>query len=113
MTVEFPESCKGRNYLSAPTWDGVPLGPADLDHAAEFAVQASKDGDVLVHCAHGRGRSTTVMCAALVKAGLFPTWDEAFEKGIKPYRPVCKLNKRMRENLTAWQAEYVDGKKGT
>jgi rhodanese-related sulfurtransferase len=112
LTVEFPESCTGRHYLSAPTWDGVPLKPSDLESAATFAVEASKDGDVLVHCAHGRGRSTTVMCAALVKAGLFPSWDEAFEKGIKPFRPVCKLNKRMRENLTAWQAEYVDGKKG-
>ena len=113
LTVEFPESCVARHYLAAPTWDGVPLAPADLEHAATFAVEASKDGDVLVHCAHGRGRSTTVMCAALVKAGLFPTWEEAFEKGIKPYRPVCKLNRRMRQNLAAWQAEYVDGKKGT
>jgi hypothetical protein len=115
LTVEFPESCRNhtKHYLSAPTWDGVPLGPEDLDAAATFAVEARKDGDVLVHCAHGRGRSTTVMCACLVKAGLFDNWKDAFEKGIKPYRSVCKLNKRMRENLTAWQAQYVDGKKAT
>jgi len=113
LTVEFPESCWNRtkHYLSAPTWDGVPLSPADLESAAIFAVEARKDGGVLVHCAHGRGRSTTVMCACLVKAGLFDTWEEAFEKGIKPYRPVCKLNRRMRQNLTLWQSEYVDGKK--
>eukprot|EP00429_Kryptoperidinium_foliaceum_P008402 CAMPEP_0176014368 /NCGR_PEP_ID=MMETSP0120_2-20121206/6787_1 /TAXON_ID=160619 /ORGANISM="Kryptoperidinium foliaceum, Strain CCMP 1326" /LENGTH=252 /DNA_ID=CAMNT_0017347307 /DNA_START=116 /DNA_END=870 /DNA_ORIENTATION=- len=88
LTVEFPESCRNRtkHYLSAPTWDGVPLSPADLESAAIFAVEARKDGDVLVHCAHGRGRSTTVMCACLVKAGLFSDWEEAFEKGIKPYR---------------------------
>ena len=115
LTVEFPESCRDRtkHYLSAPTWDGVPLSPADLESASTFAVEARKDGDVLVHCAHGRGRSTTVMCACLVKAGLYPTWEDAFEKGIKPYRTVCKLNKRMRQNLTAWQEEYVDGKKAT
>ena len=29
--------------------------------------------------AHGRGRSTTVMCACLVKADLYPTWEAAFE----------------------------------
>lgn len=115
LTVEFPESCRNytKHYLSAPTWDGVPLSPSDLEAAANFAVEASKEGDVLVHCAHGRGRSTTVMCACLVKAGLFSNWEEAFEKGIKPKRSVCKLNTRMQENLTAWQAAYVDGKKAT
>lgn len=115
LTVEFPETCRNRtaHYLSAPTWDGVPLSPADLEEAATFAVDARKDGPVLVHCAHGRGRSTTVMCACLVKAGLYDNWSDAFEKGIKPNRSVCKLNKRMRENLTAWQSAYVDGKKGS
>lgn len=113
LTVEFPETCRNntRHYLSAPTWDGVPLSPVDLETAANFAMEARQAGDVLVHCAHGRGRSTTVMCACLVKAGLFSSWEEAFEKGIKPYRTVCKLNKRMQENLAAWQAQYVDGKK--
>jgi len=57
------------------------------------------------------------MCACLVKAGLFPTWQEAFEQGIKPNRPCCKLNGRMVENLTAWQAIHeanreMDSKKG-
>lgn len=113
LTVEFPETCRNntKHYLSAPTWDGVPLSPSDLETAANFAIEARQSGDVLVHCAHGRGRSTTVMCACLVKAGLYPNWEEAFEKGIKPYRSVCKLNKRMKESLAGWQALYVDGKK--
>mmetsp|Transcript_8205 Transcript_8205/g.23582 ORF Transcript_8205/g.23582 Transcript_8205/m.23582 type:complete len:284 (+) Transcript_8205:169-1020(+) len=114
LTVEFKEASRDRtkHYLSAPTWDGVPATPAQLEHAANFAVMAKQEGDVLVHCAHGRGRSTTVMCACLVKAGLFETWEQAFEEGIKPQRTVCKLNRRMRQNLTAWQEQYVDGKKG-
>mmetsp|Transcript_12139 Transcript_12139/g.27259 ORF Transcript_12139/g.27259 Transcript_12139/m.27259 type:complete len:290 (+) Transcript_12139:35-904(+) len=115
LTVEFPEGCinNTRAYLSMPTWDGVPATPEQLEEAAAFAVKESKlGGDVLVHCAHGRGRSTTVMCACLVKAGLFKNWEEAFEQGIKPFRPVCKLNRRMKQNLTAWQEQYVDGKKG-
>src|SRR3569623_570404 len=113
LTVEFPESNinRTRAYLSIPTWDGVPASPEQIEEAANFAVTASRlGGDVLVHCAHGRGRSTTVMCACLVKAGLFPTWVEAFEIGIKPQRPCCKLNARMRSNLTAWQATYVDSR---
>lgn len=113
LTVEFPESCINRTqeYLLAMSWDGVPAEPIRLEMAATFAVEARKKGDVLIHCAHGRGRSTTVMCAALVKAGLYPTWQEAFEKGIKPNRSVCKLNRRMRNNLTEWQTQYVDSKK--
>ena len=113
LTVEFPESCiaRTREYLSLPTWDGVPATPAQLDEAATFAVKAlEKGGDILVHCAHGRGRSTTVMCACLVKAGLYQDWKEAFEKGIKPGRSVCKLNKRMKENLQKWQEQYIDKK---
>lgn len=110
LTVEFPEAAATQNYLSLPTWDGVPATPAQLEVAATFANQ--HPAPRLIHCAHGRGRSTTTLCACLVKAGLFPTWQEAFEKGIKPFRPVCKLNRRMRQNLQAWQEEYVDNKKG-
>lgn len=113
LTVEFPETCinNTKQYMLCCTWDGVPCTPDQLEQAANFAVNARKThggGDVLVHCAHGRGRSTTVMCACLVKAGLFKDWLDAFENGIKPYRPVCKLNRRMRQNLTEWQAKYVD-----
>lgn len=114
LTVEFPERCFDctESYKLVASWDGVPPSPEKIEEAASFAVEARKKGDVLVHCAHGRGRSTTLMCAALVKAGLFATWEEAFEKGIKPGRSVCKLNKRMKAALTEWQRIYVDGKKG-
>jgi len=113
LTVEFPESCINRteDYLLISCWDGVPPDTIRLEKAATFACQARKKGDVLIHCAHGRGRSTTVMCAALVKVGLYSTWQEAFEKGIKPARPVCKLNRRMRNILTEWQESYVNKQK--
>lgn len=115
LTVEFPERCinSTKNYHHVAVWDGVPPSPEKIEEAAKFAVEARKSGDVLVHCAHGRGRSTTLMCAALVRAGLFGTWQEAFEKGIKPGRSVCKLNRRMRNALTEWQKTYVDDKKMT
>jgi hypothetical protein len=111
LTVEFPESTIHRtvHYMSIPTWDGVPASPEQIEKGATFALDAKKEGgDILVHCAHGRGRSTTLMCACLVKAGLFETWQEALEHGIQPKRPVCKLNRRMRQVLTQWQARFVD-----
>ena len=113
LTVEFPERLANRtaSYLLVPVWDGVPPNPAQIEEAAKFGATARKKGDVIVHCAHGRGRSTTVMCACLVRGGLYPTWEEAFEKGIKPGRPVCKLNAAMKQALTDWQRDYVGGKK--
>lgn len=112
LTVEFPETCinSTERYLLIASWDGVPASPDKLEEAANFAVEARRRGHILIHCAHGRGRSTTIMAAALVKAGLFETWEEAFERGIKPQRPVCKLNAKMRTNLAAWQKKYVDKK---
>lgn len=123
-TVEFPERCMTLRYLCIPTWDGVPGTPEQLEKAVTFCIEAREEWSrlrktgavegephILVHCAHGRGRSTTVMCAALVKMGLFPSYEEALEKGIQPVRPCCKLNPMMKRNLVEWQRIYVDGKK--
>lgn len=127
LTVEFPEACRPHalRYLCLPTWDGVPCSPEQLEQAANLCVDAREEwarlrekgkvkGEphILIHCAHGRGRSTTVMCAALVKMGMFANYEDALEKGIRPGRPVCKLNKMMRANLAEWQKIYIDGKKG-
>ncbi|KAL3816013.1 hypothetical protein ACHAXA_010784 [Cyclostephanos tholiformis] len=127
LTVEFPERCRSKTlrYLCLPTWDGVPCSPEQLEKAANFCIEAREEWNrlkktgtvegephILIHCAHGRGRSTTVMCAALVKMGLFATYQEALENGIQPGRPCCKLNTMMKTNLAEWQRIYIDGKKG-
>mmetsp|Transcript_101768 Transcript_101768/g.287017 ORF Transcript_101768/g.287017 Transcript_101768/m.287017 type:complete len:299 (+) Transcript_101768:151-1047(+) len=108
LTCEFPEGCAKttERYLLLRCWDGVPPPPPLLERAALFAVNARAYGDVMVHCAHGRGRSTTVMCACLVKAGLYTSWEAALE-AIRSKRQVVKLNRSMRSALAAWQAEYV------
>ena len=122
LTVEFPEKCRAstQKYLCIPTWDGVPASPEQLEKAAVFCMDAIENwkqlhqkGEVkgephiLIHCAHGRGRSTTVACAAMVKMGMYSNWEEALEVGIRPSRPVCKLNTMMRKNLTEWQRKYL------
>ncbi|CAJ1370497.1 unnamed protein product [Effrenium voratum] len=105
LTCEFPETSTQEKYLLVECWDGVPPSPEQLEEAAQFSIAAHERGDVLVHCAHGRGRSTTTLCACLVRAGRYPTWEDAFA-AIKQKRRVVKLNRSMRRALTEWQAKY-------
>ena len=107
LTAEFTEGCLGstRDYLCIPTWDGQPPPPADIERAAQFAAAACGRGDVMVHCAHGVGRSTCVMVACLVRAGVHADWREAYE-AVAPRRPGVKLNGKMRRALDEWQARY-------
>lgn len=100
LCCELPEKCKSRKYLACPTWDGcVKLN--DLSHAARFLAENAKHGPVLVHCAHGVGRSTTVMTAALVEAGYFQDTDTAFLQ-IKKKRSVAKQSPHFRRCLAEW-----------
>lgn len=107
LTCELPERLRGETdeYKLIAVWDGSPPMPDTIEEAASFLVASRRKGQVLVHCAHGRGRSTTVMCAALVKAGKFDNWRDAFA-ACKLCRPVVKLNAKMRSALEAWQAQY-------
>ncbi len=110
LTVEFTEGClaSSREYMCIPTWDGQPPPPEQIERAARFGAAAAARGDVMVHCAHGRGRSTCVMVACLVRAGVYTTWREAFD-GISPRRPGIKINGKMRRALDEWEAAYGYG----
>ena len=107
LTVELPERCLDLcdDYLLVRCWDGAPPHLQDLERAAAFCATARRRGPVLVHCAHGRGRSTTAMCAALVRAGVDRDWRGAFER-CRRARPCVRLNTRMRAALEAWAEEY-------
>mmetsp|Transcript_18867 Transcript_18867/g.58079 ORF Transcript_18867/g.58079 Transcript_18867/m.58079 type:complete len:251 (+) Transcript_18867:2-754(+) len=105
LTCELPERLfeDADEYKLVQCWDGTPPSPQLIEEAAQFCVGAAARGHVLVHCAHGRGRSTTVMVAALVKAGKFDNWRDAFA-ACKLKRPAVKLNAKMRSALTKWEA---------
>jgi hypothetical protein len=49
----------------------------------------------------GAGRSTTLMCAALVKLGMFRTWPDAFSH-IKSIRPTVALSEAYIRALQLW-----------
>jgi len=59
---------------------------------------------VYIHCAHGHGRSSVVLCAALIRAGLAPDPRSAMELA-KRGRPRARLNERQRTALDAWFRE--------
>jgi len=104
LTVEFPEGCRATTdeYLLLACWDGTPPSARSIERAARLAAEASTRGDVMVHCAHGRGRSTCVMVACLVRAGLYENWREAFAAVSKRRRGV-KLNGKMMRALDEWE----------
>lgn len=56
---------------------------------------------VYVHCAHGHGRSTVVLCAALIRAGLAADPRGALSLA-RAGRPRARLNDRQRTALDAW-----------
>ena len=116
LTVEFPEHCMvedSENYVLLRCWDGVPPTPEGLEIAAQrcanFLGSPTPSGStrlpIMIHCAHGRGRSTCTMCAAFVRAGLYDTWQAAFE-AIKEKRSCVRLNGKMRRALTQWTERY-------
>lgn len=73
-----------------------------VEEGVEWLLQQRAQGrPVYVHCAHGHGRSTVVLCAALVASGHANTFQEAFD-AVKALRPRVKLNHRQRRTLVEW-----------
>mmetsp|Transcript_13751 Transcript_13751/g.18341 ORF Transcript_13751/g.18341 Transcript_13751/m.18341 type:complete len:250 (+) Transcript_13751:40-789(+) len=107
LTCELPERLRDStdSYKLVPVWDGTPPKPDEIEDAALYCVASRKLGHVLIHCAHGRGRSTTVIVAALVRAKKFNNWRDAFAV-IKSKRPCVSLNSKMRNALEVWQDKY-------
>jgi dual specificity phosphatase 12 len=68
----------------------------------------TQGGGVFVHCAMGKSRSATLVCAYLIwKDGLSPT--AALEQ-VCEGRPVCDPNPGFKEQLEVWWEMYgVDG----
>ena len=105
LTNEFPELSRRKKYLNLQVFDGNAPTLAQLDAACEFVAANAKLGPVLVHCAFGVGRSTTVLCAALVFAGYAPDIDAAF-RIIKKKRACVRLNAIMRSTLERWETKW-------
>ena len=83
---------------------------AQIDAGVKWALEQRAAGrPVLVHCAHGHGRSLVLMCAILVVSGRAGDFLEAFRM-VKAARPRVRLNSRQHASLVAWQ-EHMRGRR--
>jgi diacylglycerol kinase (ATP) len=102
LTTEFPERLTTPHYCLVPIWDGSAPTVAQMRRAADFVAENLNQGrHVVVHCAFGVGRSTTMMIACMRHQRLCNSVDEGLQL-IKQKRPVCKLNSQMRAALALW-----------
>lgn len=78
---------------------GAGVNASNIKKAVDFALEQRKLGRaVLVHCAHGHGRSAGVILACMIVAGDVQTIEEGLRQ-IQEVRPKVKLNGMQRRNL--------------
>ncbi|XP_051140169.1 uncharacterized protein LOC127257748 [Andrographis paniculata] len=107
-TCELPRNkwLHENSYLCIPTWDSRAPRIEQIEVAVAWACEKrTHNTPVFIHCAHGHGRSVTVMCAVLVALELADDWKIA-EKMIKEKRPCIYLNALHRAALKEWTLKY-------
>ncbi len=87
---------EGRVYRLLSTLDGC--APDEAGLRALVSELAPKSEPIFVHCAVGRGRSSTVAAALLLARGLAATPEEA-EARLRAARPFVKLTRQQRALL--------------
>lgn len=147
-------------YLSIPTWDTHGPSPEQIERGVRWISEARREAEegeagggsggggeagggrrkVLVHCAHGHGRSVTVLAAALLAERQEEEEEDEEEENeegeesssscpsptdygdgdrdvdevlrhIQKFRPRAKLNSRQRGALRAWLRTREEKKK--
>eukprot|EP00873_Tetraselmis_striata_P024639 jgi/Tetstr1/444903/TSEL_003354.t1 len=94
-------------YLCLPTWDCQGPSSELISLGMAWAADQQRRGrEVLVHCAHGHGRSCTVLCAALINEGVVSNIDEALAY-VQRTRPKAKLNPSQRRALEQWLQSWT------
>jgi len=102
LTCEFTERCESKHYLNLPLHDGNPPSLSDFANAAQFVEKHIKLGPILIHCAHGIGRSATLAAGCMTALQLRRGVMESFA-AIKAKRSICHLNRKSRAALLRFE----------
>ena len=123
VTAELPRVAASESYENLRVWDTHGPAPTQIEAAVRWIAERRRQGKkVLVHCAHGHGRSVTVLAAALLAereveepkaescsaaaAAAAAHEDSSVVDSviahIQKFRPRAKLNSRQREALEGW-----------
>ena len=109
VTCELPlaASTAPSAYLALPVWDTHAPALAQIDAGVAFVrAQVAAGRKVLVHCAHGHGRSAVLLGAVLIADGEAADADVAVAL-MRRARPRVRLNRRQRTALEKWAAARV------
>lgn len=102
VTCELPLKVKTPAYKVIHVWDTHAPRLHQIDEGVQFIKeQLALNRPVLIHCAHGHGRSATIFGALIIASGAAQNASEA-EKLMKKYRPRVRLNSRQHASLSAW-----------
>lgn len=111
VTCELPLQLVPPAYKVLPVWDTHAPTVAQIEEGVQWARRQKGDRrPVLIHCAHGHGRSATVLAAILIAEGLAKSAPEA-EALAKQHRPRVRLNRRQRDALQRWVQQHIPGAK--
>lgn len=109
VTAEF-ESFKAirenYTYWTLPTLDARTAKRESFKALSERIANWSQSG-VYIHCAKGRGRSTTLLVAVLLERRCVKTIEEAMAL-IRTKRPQVRLHKPQREVLESLYEQSID-----
>lgn len=108
VTAEFESFRAIRDnytYWTLPTLDARTATRRSFKALSEQIAKWSESG-IYIHCAKGRGRSTTLLVAVLLERGQVETIDEAMEL-IRGQRPQVRLHKPQREVLESLYQHHL------
>ena len=92
-------------YRMVPCWDSHAPSPTAIESAVRWVVgKLDEEYAVLVHCAHGHGRSAVITGGVLRALGLAQTVADA-GKMMKNARPLVKMNSRQLAALANWERQ--------
>lgn len=107
VTAELPALAQGLAYHCLPVWDTTAPSCDQIAGAASWALEQRAQGRaVLVHCAHGHGRSCVVLVALLVAAGLAADEHEAYGV-VKASRRFARLNRHQTPGLLQYLTQRI------